>query len=195
MPGKLIGRPPLKRGERSVHLGVRVPESTYGRLMVLVDEANARAESQGLPPVNVSWVARSLIIRGLSEPAVEGMGETAQPLPPLTGDTLGQAWESALKLAAERGEDVEKLLADAARNVDAWRANGERGHTGPVGADEVVTSQPTHRKRVRAVVPSELPPPVPEPPPEAGQQDAAEGAPEGEDDLVDAEALLRGTPL
>lgn len=72
MTGKPIGRPPLKRGEKSVHLGVRLPESVYARLLVAVDETNARSEAQGLPAVTVGWVARLLIVRGLGRPEVNG---------------------------------------------------------------------------------------------------------------------------
>jgi hypothetical protein len=186
-----MGKPgrPKKEGAATVALTTKVSVEENARLEAFLAVKNERARAEGYGLVTVSAHMRRVLLASLDAAPV---GEGHAPLPPLTEDTLKQAWDRAVELALAQGEDVEKLLADAARNVDAWRAHNG---SGPVGADEVVTSQPTHRKRVRAVVPSELPPPVPEPPPEAGQQDAAEWAPEGEDDLVDAEALLRGTPL
>jgi hypothetical protein len=60
-PGK-VGRPSLRKGEASVHVGIRLPQSEYDRVVAAVDATNARFKAMGQPPLaTVSTHLRQVI--------------------------------------------------------------------------------------------------------------------------------------
>lgn len=66
MGDRKVGRPPLKAGERSVHLGVRLTESEHRQLLAEVESQNTRLAAEGIDAtVTPASVARRLIVQGL----------------------------------------------------------------------------------------------------------------------------------
>jgi hypothetical protein len=87
MSKRKVGRPSLREGEESVHVGLRLPLSSFKIL-------EAEVARRGGPPFTVGWVARQLIEQGLgirepvpvapsvaapvaSEPSVDDVGGEA----------------------------------------------------------------------------------------------------------------------
>src|SRR5271154_5010031 len=72
MTTKHKGRPALSQGERSGHIGARLPESAITKLEACVARANARAKKAGDPPsVTLSTLVRMVVLEWLArEPDV-----------------------------------------------------------------------------------------------------------------------------
>ena len=76
MSKRKVGRPSLREGEESVHVGLRLPLSSFKVL-------EAEVARRGGPPFTVGWVARQLIEQGLGirEPVVVPVSVAAAPSP------------------------------------------------------------------------------------------------------------------